>query len=43
MLYVLVCDQEARLAQFIGKIKTDAKNFYYISKEEYIMLTGKDI
>jgi hypothetical protein len=24
-------------------IKEDPLNFYYITKEEYIMLTGKDI
>jgi hypothetical protein len=29
--------------RFYRWIKEDTKNFYYISKEEYIMLTGKDI
>ena len=28
MLYVLICDQEARLVQLQGAIETDAKNLY---------------
>ena len=35
---------KANALRWIEKwLKTDPKDFYYISKEEYIMLTGKDI